>query len=257
MAAELSSPLVPWTLPEPTALDLGSGPCPAPGYVGVDLCGEANGGFGFQASGNHSSGFGGETPEAPKAQSPEPSSPVLYCDLFAGTPWPFASGSVERLRAWHVIEHIPHERIVVGTTRVTRTVRSVDREPQVHRESIPAKQEAFFWFFDEAYRIARPGCRFELAWPHPQSDDADQDPTHCRRVPVSMLHYLSREGRRTLRVHHYPVACDWTVEPGSVVELAHDEKLAPFTLADGSVDFAAAKRAHGVFHEIVATLVKL
>lgn len=230
MAAELSSPLAPTgsVYHGLEALDLGSGPCPAPGYVGVDLC-VADAG----------------------------SSSVLYCDLFEGNPWPFESGSIERLRASHVIEHIPHERVVVGTTRVTRRILSPHREPITIRESIGKTQEAFFWFFDEAYRIAKPGCRFELAWPHPQSDAADQDPTHTRRIPVSTLHYLSRQGRRTLGVHHYPVDCDWVVEPGSVMELASDEALSPFVLADGSIDIAAAKRAHGVFHEIRAVLVKV
>lgn len=213
-------------LPQPARLDLGSGPCPAPGYVGVDLC---------QA---------------------DPGSCVIYCDLTNGQPWPFESESVEALRASHVIEHIPLGRIVVGTTRVTRKIISPNREPITIRETIPSTQEAFFWFFDQAYRIARPGCRFELAWPHPQSDAADQDPTHTRRIPAAMLHYLSRDGRRALGVHHYPVGCNWVVEPGSVQELASAEALAPFTLADGTVDIAAAKRAHGVFHEIRAVLVK-
>jgi hypothetical protein len=223
--------------PSPTALDLGSGPEPAPGFVGVDLC----------------------------AAGAEGAS-VVFVDLFSGAPWPFPSESVTRLRASHVIEHIPPGRVIVGVTRVRRTVRShifsadepMPPSPRVvtHFETIPRSQEAFFWFFDEAFRIAAPGCRFELAWPHPQSDGADQDPTHCRRIPVSMLHYLSRSGRRAMRVEHYPVECDWHIEPGSVQELATDETLAPFTRADGSIDFASAKRCHGVFHEIRAALVK-
>lgn len=210
----------------PRALDLGSGPCPAAGYVGVDLC------------------------------APDPGYEVVYADLWGPEPWPFEDGSIERLRASHVIEHIPHDRIVIGTTRVRRTVKSPHRPTTIHHDSLPKTQDAFFRFFDEAFRVAQVGCRFELAWPHPLSDDADQDPTHCRRVPVATLHYLSREGRQRLRVHHYPVSCNWVVEPGSVMELGSEEALAPFTRPDGSVDVAAARRAHGVFHEIRAVLVK-
>lgn len=209
------------------SLDLGSGPCPAAGYVGVDV-------FDSELEGAR----------------------VIGCDLWSGKSWPFESESAGRLRSSHLIEHIPHDRIVIGSTRVKRVVRSPGRPPVTHHEVIPLTQDAFFWFFDEAFRIAAPGCRFELSWPHPQSDGADQDPTHCRRVPVSVLHYLSREGRRSLRVHHYPVRCDWHVEPGSVRELGTETSLTPFTAADGSVDIAAAKRSHGAFHEIVATLVK-
>jgi len=213
----------------PLCLDLGSGPTPAAGYVGVDLVTEETG------------------DDAPL---------VHYANLFDGTPWPFPSSSCARLRASHVIEHIPHDRIVIGQTRVKRVVRNSAGGKATHYETVPKTADAFFWFFDEAWRIAAPGCRFELAWPHPQSDGADQDPDHCRRVPTSMLHYLSWTGRRMLRVHHYPVSCNWLVEPGSVQELGSEESLAPFTLPDGSVDIAAARRAHGVFHEIRATLVK-
>ncbi|HEY3493845.1 MAG TPA: class I SAM-dependent methyltransferase [Polyangiaceae bacterium] len=184
------------------ALDLGSGPCPAPGYVGVDLCAE------------------------------DPKRAVIEFDLFSGARWPFADESVERLRCCHVIEHIPHER--VG----------------------PRRQDSFFWFFDEAYRISKPGCRFELRWPHPWHDFADQDPTHCRRIPAATLDYLSRAGRRALRVEQYPVSCNWVVEPGSVEELASAEALEPFRHADGSFDLLAAKRSVGVFHEITAVLIK-
>lgn len=213
-----------------TALDLGSGPCPAAGYVGVDLLSQLG--------------------------DPDGEGTVLFADLLDGSPWPFDDASIERLRAWHVIEHIPHSRITIGRTAFKRIVRSPGRPSTTHFGSIPLTQDAFFWFFDEAYRIAKSGCRFELAWPHPQSDAADQDPTHCRRVNVASLHYLSRDGRRAMHVTQYPVACDWVVEPGSVQELGSEESLAPFTLQDGSIDIAAAKRAHGAFHEIRATLIK-
>jgi hypothetical protein len=208
------------------SLDLGSGPTPAPGYLGVDLF----------------------TSDIEGAE-------VVYADLFSGKPWPFASESVGRLRAWHVIEHIPHDRVVIGATRVRRVVRSFGKAPVTHHETVPQTQDAFFWFFDQAWRVAAPGCRFELAWPHPQSDGADQDPTHCRRVPSSTLNYLSLEGRQALRVHHYPVSCDWVLED-KATEYASGEALSPFTAADDVIDVNAAKRCHGIFHEIQAVLVK-
>lgn len=211
-----------------SALDLGSGPSPAAGYVGVDL-------LDIDTDGVR----------------------VVFADLFDGTPWPFETASVDRLRACHVIEHIPHGRVATKERlRIRRIVKTPGHATVTHHQSMAVMQDAFFWFFDEAYRVARSGCRFELRWPHPQSDAADQDPTHCRRVPVATLHYLSLEGRRALSVSQYPVRCNWVVEPGSVMELASEEALAPFTSPDGAVDIAAAKRAHGVFHEISAVLVK-
>jgi hypothetical protein len=212
------------------SLDLGSGPEPAPGFVGVDLMARRG--------------------------SPDGSGQVIYADLFGGAPWPFDDQSCGRLRSWHVIEHIPRDRIVCGSTDVRRTIRSPGKPKRVIRENVPVTQDAFFWFFDQAFRIAAPGCRFELAWPHPQSDGADQDPTHARRIPSSAMHYLSIEGRRAMRVLHYPAACDWRVEPGSLLELGSAERLAPFTNDAGEVDVLRAKQCHGVFNEIRVVLVK-
>lgn len=200
------------------SLDLGSGTEPAPGYAGVDV-------------------FEQDEPR------------VIYADLFSGEPWPFEDASCDRLRASHVIEHIPHTRVPFGTTRVKRVIRTPGKEPATEWKTITTTQDAFFWFFDEAFRVAAPGCRFTLAWPHPLHDWADQDPTHCRRIPSATLNYLSREGRRALRVCQYPVGCDWRVE--SLIELATDTALRPF-----ENDIAEARRHHGVFHEITAVLVK-
>ena len=228
----------------PTALDLGSGPSPAAGYVGVDVCGTEGSGFRVQ----------GSSSEGPSDSDPHSAPRVILHDLMSGTPWPFEDGSIERLRASHVIEHIPRDRVRIGQRRVVREIKRPGQAMVTEHSSIPIAQDAFFWFFDEAFRVAAPGCRFELAWPHPQHDHADQDPTHARRIPSATLHYLSKAGRRALRVTQYPVECDWHVE--SVTEMASDEALAPFLLPDGSVDLAAARRAHGVFHEIRAVLVK-
>lgn len=211
---------------KPSALDLGSGPCPAPGFTGMDTC-------------------AGETDGS-----------VIVWDLCDGSPWPIDDESIERLHCSHFIEHIPRDRVVVGTTEGRRTTRSPGQPKRVERFSIPRTQDAFFWFFDEAFRVAKRGCRFELRWPHPQSDAADQDPTHARRIPTSALFYLSREGRRAMNVLQYPVACDWLTLPGSVQEVGSEASLAPFMLPDGTLDVAAAKRAHGAFHEIHAVLLK-
>lgn len=203
----------------PRALDLGSGPCPAAGYVGVDLLSQ----------------------DSPR---------VVFADLWSGEPWPFEDGSIHALRASHVIEHIPHERVKTGRRiAFTREIRRPGKTPIVEQGSIEESQDAFFWFFDEAYRVAAPGCRFELAWPHPWHDHADQDPTHCRRVPSPVLFYLSTEGRRSLRVQHYPVTCDWQVE--SVTEVGTDASLKFY-----ASDLMRARHHLQSFHEIQAVLFK-
>lgn len=219
--------VIPSTLrAEGTYLDLGSGLEPAPGYTGVD--------FGVDG--------------------------ILHHDLFEGGKWPWEDESVDGLRAWHVIEHIPHGRVPIGTAWAKSLRKSPGKEPVLTEVSFTRTQDTFFWFFDEAFRIAKRGARFELAWPHPWHDHADQDPTHCRRIPIATLNYLSREGRRALRVSQYPVACDWHVVPGSVLQLGTNEELAPFQLWDpraenGGINPDAARHV-GTFHEIRATLIK-
>lgn len=199
-------------------LDLGSGPDPAPGYLGIDLDGDGD--------------------------------RVVHFDLFSGFQWPWEDESVDGLRAWHVIEHIPRGRVPLGMADAVTLVKTPGGEPRRATIVYRRTQDAFFRFFDEAFRIAKPGARFELAWPHPWHDHADQDPTHERRIPVAQLFYLSREGRRTMRVHHYPVTCDWRVVPGSVQVLGEDGALAPYDSPE------VAARHIGSFHEIRATLVK-
>ena len=203
----------------PRALDLGSGPCPAAGFVGVDLLSQ----------------------DSPR---------VVFADLWSGERWPFEDGSIHALRASHVIEHIPHDRVKTGErVGFVREIRRPGLPPIVEQGSVEVTQDAFFWFFDEAFRVAAPGCRFELWWPHPWHDHADQDPTHCRRVPTATLRYINGEGRRGLRVAHYPVSCDWQIE--SVTEIGTDASLKYY--AD---DIFKARQHVGSFHEIAAVLFK-
>jgi hypothetical protein len=107
-------------------------------------------------------------------------------DLCDGRPWPFETESIEALYSSHFIEHIP-------------------------TETLPGGRDRFFWFFDEAYRIARPGAEFELRWPVWNSVWAYQDPTHRRFIPPQTLGYLSARGRDILRVSSYNVRCNWEI----------------------------------------------
>ena len=103
-----------------------------------------------------------------------------------GTPWPWENDSVSQLRASHFIEHIRADTVF--------------------------GQDAFFWFFDEAYRIARPGATFQLIWPDLQSERAFQDPTHRRFIPRVSLLYLDKQWREAQGLGHYNVRCDWVAE---------------------------------------------
>lgn len=113
--------------------------------------------------------------------------------LWDGNMWPWAESSVDELHAAHVIEHIDALYIKKYTGG------SVD---------------ALLFFFDEAYRIAKPGATFKLQWPALQNVRAFQDPTHRRFIPMQTLYYLDKNWREMNKLDHYLGACDWVLESG-------------------------------------------
>lgn len=127
-------------------------------------------------------------------------------NLCNGEPWLFEGGSVDELRASHFIEHIPQREI--------------------------RGQNAFFWFFDEAWRVAKVGALFHLKWPAHDSVWAFQDPTHCRFIPPQTMGYLSRAGREVLRVPQY-ATCNWELV-GHVMAIGNEK--------DGVLEYSADLR---------------
>jgi hypothetical protein len=111
-------------------------------------------------------------------------------DLCSGADFPWEDSSVDELRCSHFIEHIPMAYLVHedGTT-----------------------QDAFFRFFDECWRIIKPGGSFHLVWPALWNDRAFQDPTHRRFIPVATMLYLNAEWRKANALDHYNVKCHWAV----------------------------------------------
>ncbi len=117
----------------------------------------------------------------------------VVMDLACGMRWPFEDGSASELHSSHFIEHIPAEMVL-------------------DYRDLEKWRDALFFFFDECFRITRPGAVFTLIWPSLKSSDAFRDPTHRRFLPLEFLHYLSREGRKAMGVEHYNVFCDWIVK---------------------------------------------
>lgn len=144
------TPLVP-------RLDLGSGPTPAPGYIGVD-----------KTWGDRRIGFDLRNPI-----------------------WPWADESIEALRSSHLIEHLP----------------LVDEDGR----------DILVRFFEEAWRICKPGALFRLLWPIPFHPDTGMpvpsawwDPTHYRRIPYEqVVFYFSAQGRADMGVESYGIHCNW------------------------------------------------
>lgn len=119
--------------------------------------------------------------------------------LWNGTAWPWADSSVSELAASHLIEHIDAAFIEVGLVTTPTKVS-------------PKMQDAFLFFFDEAWRVAKPGATFRLQWPALQSVRAFQDPTHRRYIPMQTLAYLDKNWREMQKLDHYLGSCDWVME---------------------------------------------
>ena len=162
-------------VPNVPRLDLGSGPRPREGYVGVDRIDGCAG--------------------------------VLPWDFTSWKPWPFMSESIEALCSSHCIEHLP---------------------PLNSRG-----QDVLVRFFEEAWRVAKPGALFHLRWPVPFDpvtgaplESAWWDPTHYRRIPFQQLSYFSKQGRADMDVSDYDFRCNWEpTRPIGIRDLTEDGKV--------------------------------
>ena len=85
---------------------------------------------------------------------------VADLDRCRDTPLPFPSDSIDEFLASHVLEHL--------------------RDPLA--------------FMQELHRIARAGAVAVFRVPYGSSDDADEDPTHVRRLFLHSFYYFSQLG---------------------------------------------------------------
>ena len=84
-------------------------------------------------------------------------------------------------------------------------------------------RDLFLAFFDELFRVLKPGAKAEIVWPNLKSVRAFQDPTHRRFIPIESLYYVNRGWREMNRLTHglYDVASDFdfTINPGISAEV--------------------------------------
>jgi hypothetical protein len=109
-------------------------------------------------------------------------------------PWPWADNSVEEVVCSHVVEHIPaidHDFVLVKDPGTDLGV-SVQRVTTYPRMA----------FFNELYRIMKPGAKAFIETPHWASTRAYGDQTHVW-PPVSEMFffYLNREWRENNTPH--------------------------------------------------------
>lgn len=95
-------------------------------------------------------------------------------------PWPFEDNSVDEAFCSHYIEHV-HD---------------------------------LFKFFDELYRILKPGAQVQIIAPYGKSDRAWQDPTHIRPILEATFLYANRGWREANKLNHYPISCNFDYSYG-------------------------------------------
>lgn len=115
-------------------------------------------------------------------------------------PWTqFADNSIDEIECSNFVEHIPH-----GDSR----------------------NDPFFQFFDEIYRILKP-AEFSsdnpniptkgfahIVCPYYSSIRSWQDPTHQRAISEASFLYLNKQWRKDNKLDHYPVSCDFDFSYG-------------------------------------------
>lgn len=88
-------------------------------------------------------------------------------------PWPIPDGTFDAAVSHQCIEHLPNDGRVAG-------------------------DDLFFRFFDEVWRILRPGGRFSFDTPDYRSHDAWSDPTHRRTFHPNAFTFLWDANRDSL-----------------------------------------------------------
>lgn len=110
-------------------------------------------------------------------------------------PWPFEDDSIEAIHCSHFIEHIP--MAYVSPTGEYKLV------PDEHDKDL------LFAFFDECYRILKPGGVLTLIAPNARSNRGWQDATHRRFIVAETFLYTAQWWRENNKLSHYNVECNF------------------------------------------------
>lgn len=108
-------------------------------------------------------------------------------DLFT-FPYPFEDNYADEIFSSHFIEHLPMQYV--------------------------NGKDMLFCFVDECHRILKKGGKLTLIFPNAMSVRAFQDPTHRRFIPFVTAYYFNAEWRRSQKLDHYNVDCDFDFQVG-------------------------------------------
>jgi predicted SAM-dependent methyltransferase len=119
-------------------------------------------------------------------------------------PWPFEDNSVDEVHCSHYIEHIPHLNIQA----VLKQSNSFDE----FKEKLSNDKDGFIKFFNELYRIMKPGATATIIAPYYMSVRAFGDPTHQRYIGDFSFYYVNKEWRDNNKLSHYGITCNFDAE---------------------------------------------
>jgi hypothetical protein len=109
-------------------------------------------------------------------------------------------------------------------------------------------QDFLFAFFDECWRILKPGSTMMVIVPSGRSDRAYQDPTHRRFIVAELFGYLNKEIRESMGLSHYNVRCNFASNVVPTVDNA-------LNLRHPEVQAVQFRQAYNVVHDWHATLI--
>lgn len=118
-------------------------------------------------------------------------------------PWPIESESVEEIYCGHYIEHIPHLNI--------KGVLKESNSFEEFKEKLLNSKDGLIDFFNEIYRVLKPGGKAVITAPFYSSERAYGDPTHIRYINNFLCYYLMKDWVRDNKLEHYNLNCDFDV----------------------------------------------
>ena len=107
----------------------------------------------------------------------------IKCNLLIH-PWPFKDNDIDETFCSHFLEHIPHG---------------------------DGYNDPFFDFFNELWRILKPGGKCTFITPYYTSMRAFQDPTHQRMITEATYAYFDLDWRKTNKLEYYPIKTNFKV----------------------------------------------
>ena len=122
-------------------------------------------------------------------------------------PWPFKDNSVDELTTSHFIEHIP-----MAYWNDNNRLSILPEKGSV---------ELFEKFFEECWRVLKPGGKFTIEAPYYSSMRCWQDPTHRRAITDATFLYFIKEWREVNKLVHCHTKANFAiVNSGYNVDMA-------------------------------------